>query len=231
MAAIPRRQRGIGMIELLIGLAISLLLMIGLGTVYFSMRTSSTARDAYSQIQDAQRTSMNLLAAFVQQAGYFIVPPVTNTAATVFPVATGFTVAGTYISGSANTFTIRYVVGTNPLSTCSGVKADTGRIYVDTFSVTTTSGVSSLTCVETVGTGSAATYLLVNNVSSMNLQYAIDTTGDGTAFQYTSGGASTSWLNARAIKVTLNYANPLAGQTGQPATIPFTRVIALMNTL
>jgi hypothetical protein len=38
------------------------------------------------------------------------------------------------------------------------------------------------------------------------------------------------WTNVICVKVTLTFTNPLAAaQPGQPATIPFTRVVTVMS--
>ena len=38
-----------------------------------------------------------------------------------------------------------------------------------------------------------------------------------------------NWGNVICVKVTLTFTNPLAANPGQPATIPFTRVITVMS--
>lgn len=235
MAQFPLKQRGVGMIELMIGLAISLFLMIGLGTVYYSMRTSAKTRDAYSVLQDEQRTAMNLLATAVQQSGYFPVPPLTNTAANQFPASqTPFTVAGTGVTGSTNglTFSVRYVVSSSsPLYTCGGISSTAG-VYIDTYSIQTASdGTQSLSCSETVDAGAATVTPLVSGISAMNVRFGVDTLGDGSAFQYQTASATTSWDKVKSVQVTLTFINPLQGQPGQPATISYSRVIAVMNTI
>jgi type IV pilus assembly protein PilW len=196
------------------------------------MRQNSNARSGLSQLQDQQRTAMTLIAGAIQQAGYFA-SPLTDTRTGIFPASQlPFTTAGTPVTGAASSFSVRYVTDPGvPMTTCAGLSA-TSATYVDTYSVS--NGV--LTCAETINGVAATTQSLVGGLSTlagtpgMSIQFGIDTNGDGLAFQYQTPASTTIWSNAKSIKVTLNFANPLAGQPSQPNTVAFTRTIRLMNT-
>jgi len=230
MDAIRIKQQGIGLIELMIAVTIGLFLMIGLGTVYYGMNQNSLARSGLSQLQDQQRTAMNLIAGAIQQAGFFPTP-LTNTNATVFlDSQPPFTVAGASVTGTASSFSVRYAAAASaPLATCTGMSSGTA-IYVDTYSVST-DGANTLNCTETVNGVAAKTQSLVAGVYSMRVSFGVDSKGNGSAYQYLTADAVADWNLAKSVQVTLNFINPLKGQPGQPDTIPFTRTIALMNTL
>jgi len=234
MAAFRIKQQGIGLIELMIAITISLFLMIGLGTAYFGMRQSSTARSGLSLLQDQQRTAMTLIAGAIQQAGFFP-DPLTNTSTTAFTATQApFTVAGIPLTGTDKTFSVRYVStattsATPALPTCSGMSSG-AAIYVDTYSVST-DGSNTLNCAETVDGVAATTQSLVGNVSAMALLYGVDVNGDGSAYQYQAASAVSDWNLVKSVQVTMTFINPLGGQPGQPATMAFTRTIGLMNTL
>lgn len=231
MAAFRIKQQGIGLIELMIAITISLFLMIGLGTAYLGMRQSSTARSGLSLLQDQQRTAMTLIAGAIQQAGFFP-NPLTSTSASVFTASqTPFTAAGIPVTGTDNTFSVRYVStatssSTPPLSTCSGMSSGAAT-YVDTYSI----GSNTLNCDEKVNGVAATTQSLVGNVSAMALLYGVDVNGDGSAYQYLKASAVSNWSLVKSVQVTMTFVNTLSGQPGQPATIAFTRTIGLMNTL
>ncbi|MFC5473525.1 PilW family protein [Paraherbaspirillum soli] len=224
------KQHGIGLIELMVAMTISLFLMIGLGSAYFGMRQNSISRSGLSQLQDQQRTAMTLIAGAVQQAGFFPTP-LTNTNATVFLASQSpFTVAGTPVTGTASSFSVRYVTAAAaPLPTCAGLSSGAAT-YVDTYSVST-DGSNTLNCAETVNGVAATTQSLVGGVASMQVLFGVDTDGKGSAYQYQAASAVLDWSLVKSAQVTLNFNNPLNGQPGQPATIPFTRTIGLMNTL
>ena len=75
-----RRERGIGLVELMIALTIGLFIMLGLGTVFYSMRQTSISSQGLSSLQDSERMAMTFLGNAIQGAGYYIYaqPPYTN---------------------------------------------------------------------------------------------------------------------------------------------------------
>jgi len=230
MDIIRIKQHGIGLIELMIAVTISLFLMIGLGTVYYGMNQNSLARNGLSQLQDQQRTAMNLIAGAVQQAGFFPTPQ-TNTNATVFlDSQPPFTVASASVTGTTSSFSVRYAAAASEsLATCIGMSSGTA-IYVDTYSVST-DGTHTLNCTETVNGVAAKTQSLVAGVYRMRVWFGVDSKGDGSAYQYLAADGVANWNLVKSVQVTLDFINPLRGQPSQPDTIPFTRTIALMNTL
>ena len=230
MVSVQNKQQGIGLIELMIAMAISLFLMIGLGTIYYGMRQNSMARSGLSQLQDQQRTAMILIAGAIQQAGFFPTP-LTDTNATVFPATQlPFRTVGTPVTGTTSSFSVRFVTATAvPMATCTGMSSSKA-IYIDTYSIST-DGSNTLNCAQTVNGVKSTTQSLVSGVSSMTVLFGVDTNGDGSAFQYQVASTVPNWNFVKSVQVTLNFKNPLSGQPGQPATIPFTRTIGLMNVL
>lgn len=229
MNAMKIKQGGIGLIELMIAVTISLFLMIGLGTVYYGMRQNSIARSGLSQLQDQQRTAMSMVAGAIQQAGYFPTP-LTDFNTSYFTATAPFTVAGTPLTATNTSFSVRYRTLLNvPMATCTGMSTATAT-YVDTYSIST-DGSNTLNCDETVNGVAAATQSMVSGISSMTLKLGVDFNGDGSAFQYLDATAVSDWTSVKSVQVTLNFKNPLAGQPGQTDPLPFTRTIGLMSTL
>lgn len=224
------KQYGISLIELMLAMTVSLFLMIGLGATYYVMRQNAIARSGLSQLQDQQRIAMTLIANAVQHAGYFSNPLTTTREAVFSTTPTPFTIIGQPLAGSDTTLDVRYQSdSTVPMGTCLGLSSGTTS-YIDTFSV---SANNTLDCSEVVGNKNAVRQSLVSGVSSMSVVYGVDTDGDGSVNQYQAAStvSATDWRNIKSIQVTLNFINPLAGQPGQRATLPFTRTISLMNTL
>lgn len=237
----PHRQAGFTIIELSVAMVVALFLVGGLLTVLQNMRRAQGSQAQLGQLQDDQRVAMTLITDIVQAAGYFP-DPTTNTAASALPsqafgaktFAASQAFLGTHDAASpGDEMSVRFVTasgeniincvgGTNPAS--SGVQ----MTYINTFSVVNKQLVCSL--------NGAAAVPLVSNVENMQVLYGVkrDTTADNysvdtylTADQLTAA----DWLNISSVKVRLTFTNPLKrpqGDLKQPATIDFTRVIAVM---
>jgi type IV pilus assembly protein PilW len=240
MLAIQTKQKGIGLIELMIALTISLFLMIGLGTAYFGMRQNSTARSSLSQLQDQQRTAMNLIAGAIQQAGYFP-DPLVRTNVLAFPLvpSTAFAAnaAGAPVAGTNTSFSVRYVTDASPVPivTCKGMSNGTVATppyttYIDTYSVSN----GTLNCNQAINGVAQPAQSLVAGVSGMTVLFGVDVNGDGSAYQYQSASAitanTTDWNLVKSARVTLTF-NVNNAVTGQAGTTVFTRTFALMNKL
>ena len=252
----PHTQIGVSLIELLISIAISMFLLAGLVTIFSSTNQSFKVQSDLTKLQDTQRMTMNMLSTLIQAAGYFP-NPMTQTAITALPVDTayGFSTAGQAISGtnpggSLDTITVRYLAsgfipaaaaipasGSIPgspavsasfdfLMDCNGrSNTATNELYiVNKFAVNAS---KQLTC----SVNGGANLALTEGISGLTVLYGVDPDNNGSINQYLSGSSMTTalWPTVISAKVTVIFTNPLAGQAGQQATIPFTRVISLMN--
>lgn len=231
--------RGFALIELLISLVIGLFLLGALVVGYAGMQQTFSAQSAFSQLQDDQRMASNLLSDVVQEAGYFYNPQ-TATSANTFPSNSTFATAGQAVAGSSasgsasDVLTVRFVAspaGTSSdfIINCNGASnADTMNpaSYVNAFTVNAS---HELTC----SVNGATAIPLVGNVASWSVQYGVDTTGAGTVSQYLAASNMTAalWSSVLAVRITLQFANPLSGQPQQPATIPLIRVIPVMGSI
>lgn len=221
-------QRGLSLIELMIAMTIGLFLLLGLSTIFYSMRQNAIARQGLANLQDNERNAFNFLTNSVQGAGAFpIGNPPTNTATVELP-ASGSFVGGQSISGTgtgvgSDTLSVRFAgVSGATLQGC-GSSISAGTAYTDTFSISA----GSLECTENGGTPIP----LVSGVTAMNILYGVDTTGSGSVTQYQAASSVAAWNNVKTVNITLTFTNPLAGQSGQPNTISLARTIAVMNKL
>lgn len=233
-------QRGIGLVELMVALLIGLFLLAGLGALFLNMKQAFTSQDQLSQLQDNERLVLTILTTTVQAAGYYP-DPLTNTAATDLPAATGTgygsfaagqgVVGLTGSSGASDTITSRYVTASGDgLMDCLGnvnpASSAANKLVMNTFTV---SAAGELLCSTDGGT---TTTPLVGGVTSLKVLYATDTAGDGSALKYLDAAAVTSnswWSQVRTARITVTLANPFFGQAGQPASIAWTQVVNLMN--
>ncbi|MDR3393179.1 MAG: PilW family protein [Sulfuriferula sp.] len=222
-----KAQHGVSLVELMVAVTIGLFLVLGLGTMFYSMRQTFIARQALSALQDSERMAMTFLAAGIQGAGYYPNALTMNTA-TQFPAsgsfAAGQSVSGT-TGGAANTDTlsVRFVTPLTGVSNTQGCSASllANTSYTDVYSVTG----GNLVCTEN---GTAIP--LVAGVSGMSVLYGVDTTGNGSVTEYQLANTVT-WPQVKTVSITLLFNNPLSGQSGQPQTVSFTRVVPYMNGL
>jgi type IV pilus assembly protein PilW len=245
MRSFPRPrsgQRGYSLIEMMVAIAVAVFLLAGLFSVLQNTRNTSNNQTALAQLQDNERIAMTIITETVQQAGYYP-NPLNTTLAAGFPastVTTAFSQAGQLLLGGFNTtdvggvgdfITVRYQSdASNTILNCLGKSDTTGVAHEYRFSVAKVGKVTSLFCTRDADVAIP----LVSNVSNLRVFYGVDTTGLGNGVNaYIPGElmTATNWLNVYSVKITLTFANPLAGQPGQ-ATAPaiaFTRLIGVMS--
>jgi type IV pilus assembly protein PilW len=243
-------HRGFSLIELMIALLIGIFMVGGLVTLVQAMKRSTVNQGGLSQLQDSERMAMTLITDVIQSTGYFPNPTI-NTAVSSFPVVGSFTFAGQALVGQGtfanltpgnNQISVRYVTGgtTAPANdntiNCTGNTSATATMFTNTISVDAN---GNLVCSLVVNAGAPTIVPLISGVKSMQVKYgvktnpaaltnSVDTYMDGAAVS-----AGNNWANVISVQITLNFVNPMFGQPGQTSllkqTIPFTRVIAVMN--
>lgn len=115
--AVARRQRGAGLIEIMVAMAVGLLLVLGAVTVFMQGRTSSRTSDAMSRLQDTMKYAIDTIEPDVRMANFW---GMTNRAELISNVAlpaAARTATDALVSGSCgNNFTAnltQYVDGRN----------------------------------------------------------------------------------------------------------------------
>ena len=240
-------QRGFTLIELMIALLIALFLIGGLLTLVQAMKATSLSQNGMSQLQDNERMAMTLMTDVIQSAGYFPNPagPGGATAASSFPVSGSFTSAGQAVVGTGsfpdaapgNSISVRYLTsGTDNIINCTGNTSGVAASFINTFSVDTN---GNLNCTLVVNGAAPTVVPLINGVNSLNIYYGVETNtslGNNSVDTYLDATAVTAgsyWNKVISVKITLSFANPLFGQSGQTGAamqfIQFTRVVAVMN--
>jgi type IV pilus assembly protein PilW len=204
------RQRGLGLIEVLIGMVIALFLLAGLASIFSAMLQSSQTRNALSDLQERELLAATILSKTIQQSGYYP-DPVLNTSAVALPAQGNFA-AAQGIFGDAQTVTSRFLAPANDLNgaviNCQGGNNSTTNsvIYNNAFSVAG----GALQC----ALNGAAPQPLVDGVASMHLLYGVNTNA-GTpndtrsVTQYTATVPAAGWNNVLNVRATLCFANPV----------------------
>jgi type IV pilus assembly protein PilW len=235
-----RRQAGLGMIELLVVMLISLLMLMGLFSIVYGSRNNYLAQNQLGQLQDSERLAMSELTNIVQTGGYFP-NPTTTTATAALPAGTSATVVwagGQALSGAAgDQIYVRYAAGaTDGVMDCNGQTNTSGATAteINTFYV---NGSQQLVCQVFVnGVAASAAQPLVNGVTAMAVLYGVDTNADFSADRYMTAAqvtAATAWNSVVSVRITLTFANPLTGAAAPgagAAPLPtLTRTIDLLN--
>ncbi len=237
-----RRQRGFTLVEMMVAVSIGLVVALGLAMSFVNLKTTWLTQDKLSQLQDNERLAMAFLTASVQEAGYYPdptgaspLPAYTN--ATYGNVAAAQAIQGAASSGatSATLSTVYATANNDGVLTCQGGTNGTGGTVNirNVFFVDNTS--HTLNCIvyannATTSAPGAVAAQLVSNVNSMDVQYAVDTDGDGSVDRYLTADLMTTaqWTAVKAVRITLNFINPNAAVDGN-ATIPWVQTINLMN--
>lgn len=232
--AMKLKQRGVGLVEIMIALTVALFLLFGLSSIFITTRATYKSQNSLAGLQDNERLAMTLLGSIIQSAGYFPYPSVANRN-TALPAATGpgplsvSFAAGQSISGGTvggnDSVVVRYMTAPgDTIFNCMGGTntGATNTVYYNTF---TLSG-NTLYC----SVNGATAQPLVSGVSGITVLYGVDAGGSGSASAYLPEATVTStssWDKVKSVQVTLNFVNPLV----PASTIPFTRVISVMGQL
>ena len=226
-----KTQRGVGLVELMVAITIGLFLILGLATMFYAMRQTSLSRNGLSTLQDNERMAMMFLGSAVQGAGSFPIgsSPTFNTAVTEFTAASPF-VSGQSIFGTTGPDTLSVRFRSNPVSAsvgaiqgCSSSITAANTLYTTTFSV---SG-GNLVCTQN-GTATP----MVSGVTGMTILYGVDPGNTGSVTGYVTASSVANWSTVKTVNITLQFTNPLFGQQpSQPATVSFSRTIAVMNAI
>lgn len=242
------REGGYSLIELSVAILIALFLLGGVLLVEQDVHTAYGDQSGLAQLQDEERFAMSLLTEVIQSGGHFP-NPTQNTIDSALPALTSSTpqgqsipfqqeqaIWGLYNSGTpvSDSIAVRFMTTAQENMTLCDGTTGAGNTYTNYFYVTQTGSNYYLNCELQTGTAWAASPVqLVKGLEKISVLYGINTTGTDnnvdsylTASQVTAGG---QWLSVTSAKVTLTFANPLAAEPGQPATVQFTRVISLMS--
>lgn len=166
-SALVSRQSGLTLLELMISLALGLLLVTGIGTIYVGSNQAYRVQEQNARIQEAGRFALDVLGRSIRQAGYWTV----SISPTDLKNCLGYSTAtfpptctGTPIAGTANSVTVQYESA--GASDCSGA---TPATITEVFDLNG----GNLRC-----TASAVTSPLVSNVEDLQLLYGLDTNND-----------------------------------------------------
>jgi type IV pilus assembly protein PilW len=179
------KQRGMGLVELMIGIALGLVLLIALGYFLLGSRQANRTHDDMSRMQESGRHALEILGTAIRQAGY------KSDADAAF--------AGTALVGTdstPDTITLQYDAQEDGEVDCTGANVAAGALVTYAFTV---NGSRELTC-----NGTA----VADNIEDMQVTYGIDSNKDGVIESYQDAGAVASFGQVAAVRVNLLVRGP-----------------------
>lgn len=222
-----QNQLGASIIELLVGIAIGLLVILAaMGTIVMTRASGGTVADASLMVSQGNN-AMRLIGFYLRQTGTIeLLPsdPAAAVGARLFEFSnlfdgvngTGFAVQGTEGGAAPDTLTISQENrGGAVTRDCLGAASPVGVNRVQTaFTVTTTAGVTTLNC---LGSGNAISQPVAENVEDFQVMYWVQTGTGAAATQQqmnaTQVQAAAAWNNVIAVNVCLQVRGE---QTGNP---------------
>jgi type IV pilus assembly protein PilW len=166
------RERGFTLLEILIALTIGLFLLGALLIIVQTNRTVFGNQNKLSQLHDAERMALTMMADVIQSAGYFPDPTVNTQASAlsaVAPFAIGQAISGTYSAAApGDQIIVRYMTtGGDNILNCSGQSNPSGgpnTLYVNSFQILN----GQLIC-----TMNGTQYNLVSGITNLTILYGV----------------------------------------------------------
>ena len=247
-----RKHQGFSIVELLVAVAVSVFLLMGLFTVLQNTRKTSDNERYLAQLQDDERIAMTLFTNVIESAGYYSNALTSGTMLSAFPVAPAsgnagaFVNAGQIVVGGTNaqgdTVSLRYQADPTDafVMTCQGTSPTDGLPHTSTFSLDAN---GNLQC----SIDNLAPVTLISGVTALSIRYGVGSglgqpNSAGTPDSYLSAADVNAvplrWTNVYTVRITLTFKNPLvinaasstlqAGQSAAPA-ITFSRIISIKS--
>jgi type IV pilus assembly protein PilW len=232
-----RSQRGMGLVELMVSIAIALVLLIALAYFYIGSRQVSRTHDDLSRMEESGRNAMEIIGKAARQAGFRLdiskplyVNPVNNISVIMGTDGGGAAFGATgAATAPSDILVVRHdptwvTDATNPIKgtelDCLGnsvvsnnnANASSGAVPVNTNVLEYTFSVDAanrgLICNNVAGTVGAT--VVVDNIERMQITYGLRNAA-GAITAYVAAPTAAQWLNVAAVRVSLLVRGPSRG--------------------
>lgn len=235
-------QKGFSLIELMIAMVISLILSAALIVTFMSERVAFTDQQNLSELQENQLITLSRVNDVVNAASFFS-DTMNYTLATALPTKTianiGSFSAGQGILGiSDSSFAIRYqlqgnytntnsviVQKNNNIQDCLGNKSSSSSSTVVTNVFSFDSSTGRLLCSVYTDSDTMQQAVVSDEISSLEISYGYDSTGNDSVTRYTSYNAITDWTTVKSVMIKFNFKNPYDALK----TLPINAVFVMNN--
>ncbi len=243
----PRRARqaGFTLVEMMVAITIGLVVLFGMTATFVNLKNTFKSQDQLGQLQDNERLALTFLTNSINESGYYPDPKNASTIAAstapstspaspggAMPAAVG--VFGTASSGASTPESLQTAyasMSTDGLVSCIGTNyAGAGTVTVRNIYYVDPSTNSLMCRVLVNGLGSdtmtngGTPQVLVTGVKTMAVMYGLAPAGTQQVNVYVTPGNVPSWTTVKAVRITLNFANPFGG-----ADLVRTHTINVMN--
>jgi type IV pilus assembly protein PilW len=202
-------QAGVSLVELMIAMTLGIFLMGATAQMYFSTRLTSNLNNELNRLQENGRFALELLSESIRIAGYMGPSQTGAIPAYFLQSACGGFDPCTSDGGGTNSDRIAVQINPPPddgtETDCTGTAIGATDVIANVYYITTTDDVSTLTCRGfnvTTNAWNAAEQALIDGIDSMQIQYGIDSTGNGTT-AFVSADQVASWGDVRAVRIGL----------------------------
>ena len=184
---IALRQRGVGLIEIMIGLAAGLVLIGALAYFFLGSRQLNRTQDDVSRMQESGRIALEVMGRAIRQAG------ARANVNAAFPG--NALLASDGAGGASDSITVRYDVQDGGEVDCVGNAVASGPVV---YVFTVNPDDRTLRCANSPGGG---TVVVIDNIANMQITYGLDAARDGVIDSYEprSGAVPT----AAAVRVSV----------------------------
>lgn len=212
---LPRRQAGISVVEIMIGLVLGLVIVAGMSSMVLGGRQSSRVERSLMDMQSIGRTAVQVISAELRKAGY------RNdrgpSVADLFPAAAApFTTAGAVVSGLATNdgLLLRYQgSGDAWTADCLGNAIGANQMVWQTLWLQN----GALNCrTRNLTLNTDQTLALIPQVEAVSITYGIDTDADGFPDDYRLAGAVANWSQVASVNVQLRVVSAEDGLADNP---------------
>ncbi|OEC38817.1 hypothetical protein A7D27_20585 [Pseudomonas sp. 1D4] len=211
-----QRQRGLSLVELMIGLTLGLILLLGIIQVFISSKQTFATNDAMAKLQENGRFALEFITQSARQAGY------TSPGSTLdrpFPVER--TVCGVgnsgnnpcAVNGSGNGadvvgFTFEPPIIDGAKRDCAGAVVPDNNLVVNTFYIipadadNPTAALGCKSFNRTTNAALSAGQRLIDGIDSLQVLYGITTGGNSQSVnQYVSADRVSNWGKVVAVRI------------------------------
>ena len=187
----PASQLGLNLIELMISMALGLLVLLAISSIYIGSRQTFRLQENNARLQETGRFAIEVLGRSVRQAGYWNMPisPV-NTATAFVPLAGGAVITGTDgTAGAPDTVTVQYD-GLAGDRDCEGNVLAANAVVQDAYRLNS----SQLQC-DGNADGTVDHQALVDDIEDVQILYGLTTPNDPfqSAVRYKAAPLAAEW--------------------------------------
>lgn len=202
-------QRGISLVELMVAMAISLVLLLGIVQILLGHRGSFDSQQALAGLQQRGRLASFVLENAIAYAGYYPIQTGMHQVPAPESVFSASVISGTNEDPStsrapdedSDTIRIRFRAA-GQLANCIGSQVGATHDTETADFKLRVDDDNDLVCTIYDAAGNASyTRNLISNVQTLQIRYGLDTDGDGSVDHYSNAPAN--WDDVRSVRVQL----------------------------